>query len=145
MWCAPARRAFPACRLAGFEPAVGFVTEDYPAAQGLVGAGIGISAVPRMSLASPRSDVVAVPMARPAARLLGSLSLRVLQLHHLSLAVPGRLDRSLADHQRLLAAYAERDAPLAVAITRSIVLAGHHAVEAALGSAPVSARTSGGL
>lgn len=56
------------CRLAGFEPAVGFVTEDYQAAQGLVAAGIGISAVPRMSLLSSRPDVVAVPMTRPAPR-----------------------------------------------------------------------------
>ena len=67
---------------------------------------------------------------RQLARLLGSLSLRILQLHHLSLAVPGRLDRSLADHERLLAAYADRDAPLAIAITRSIVHAGFDAIEA---------------
>jgi DNA-binding transcriptional LysR family regulator len=56
------------CRPAGFEPAVGFVTEDYEAAQRLVAAGIGISAVPRMSLAAARPGVVAVPMARPAPR-----------------------------------------------------------------------------
>ncbi|MDN3354070.1 LysR family transcriptional regulator [Actinomadura sp. DC4] len=54
------------CRLSGFKPDVGFVTEDYQAAQGMVAAGIGISAVPRMSLASRRPDVVAVPMAGPA-------------------------------------------------------------------------------
>jgi len=56
------------CRPTGFGPAVGFVTADYPAAQGLVGAGIGISAVPHMSLTSLRSDMVAVPMAHPAPR-----------------------------------------------------------------------------
>lgn len=66
---------------------------------------------------------------RQLARLLGSLSLRILQLHHLSLAAPGRLGRSLDDHERLLAAYADRDAPLAVAITKSIVNAGYHAID----------------
>jgi DNA-binding GntR family transcriptional regulator len=53
------------------------------------------------------------------------------QLHHLSLAAPGRLDRldrSLHEHERLLTAYADRDAPLAVAITRSIVNAGYQAI-----------------
>jgi DNA-binding transcriptional LysR family regulator len=54
------------CRLSGFEPGIGFVTEDYQAAQGLVAAGIGISVVPRMSLVSRHPGVVAVPMAPPA-------------------------------------------------------------------------------
>lgn len=53
------------CRLAGFEPRVEFVTEDYPSAQGLVAAGIGISAVPRLAL-DGRSDVVALPIADTA-------------------------------------------------------------------------------
>jgi DNA-binding GntR family transcriptional regulator len=57
------------------------------------------------------------------------LSLRVLQLHHLSLSAPGRLTHSLHDHERLLEAYADRDAPLAVAITRSIVNSGYRAIE----------------
>lgn len=68
---------------------------------------------------------------RQLARLLGSLSLRILQLHHLSLSAPGRLTRSLHDHERLLEAYADRDAPLAVAITRSIVNSGYQAIESA--------------
>jgi hypothetical protein len=46
------------------------------------------------------------------------------------LSLPGRLDRSVDDHERLLTAYADRDAPLAVAITRSIVLGGLCAIEA---------------
>lgn len=56
------------CRLSGFEPDVGFVTEDYQATQGLVAAGIGLSAVPRMSLLPRHPGVVAVPMAPPAPR-----------------------------------------------------------------------------
>jgi DNA-binding GntR family transcriptional regulator len=67
---------------------------------------------------------------RQLARLLGSLGLRTLQLRHVSLSLPGRVDRSLNDHDRMLRAYAERDAQLAVAITRSIIMAGFRAIEA---------------
>jgi DNA-binding GntR family transcriptional regulator len=63
-------------------------------------------------------------------RLLSTLGLRTLQLRHLSLSFPGRLDRSVDDHERLLAAYAERDEPLAVALTKSIIMAGFRAIEA---------------
>ncbi|HEX3588029.1 MAG TPA: GntR family transcriptional regulator [Pseudonocardiaceae bacterium] len=63
-------------------------------------------------------------------RLLSTLGLRTLQLRHLSLSFPGRLDRSVEDHERLLAAYGERDAPLAVALTKSIIMAGFRAIEA---------------
>lgn len=63
-------------------------------------------------------------------RLLSTLGLRTLQLRHLSLSLPGRLDRSVADHERLLAAYDDRDATLAVALTRSIIMAGCRAIEA---------------
>jgi DNA-binding GntR family transcriptional regulator len=63
-------------------------------------------------------------------RLLSTLGLRTLQLRHLSLSFPGRLDRSVEDHERLLSAYAEHDAPLAVALTKSIIMAGYRAIEA---------------
>ncbi|MEV4143687.1 GntR family transcriptional regulator [Amycolatopsis sp. NPDC049691] len=67
---------------------------------------------------------------RQLTRLLGSLGLRTLQLRHVSLSLPGRLDRSVADHERLLAAYADGDAVLAVALTRSIIMTGLHSIEA---------------
>jgi DNA-binding GntR family transcriptional regulator len=63
------------------------------------------------------------------ARMLGSLGLRTLQLRHVSLSQPGRLDRSVRDHERLLDAYTDRDATLAVAITKSIIMAGLRAIE----------------
>jgi DNA-binding GntR family transcriptional regulator len=66
---------------------------------------------------------------RQLARMLGSLGLRTLQLRHVSLSRPGRLHRSMYDHERLLAAYADRDAALAVALTRSIIMAGLRAIE----------------
>jgi DNA-binding transcriptional LysR family regulator len=54
------------CRQAGFEPRTGFLTDDYPSAQGLVAAGIGVSVAPRLALVAPRPGVVAVPVAAPA-------------------------------------------------------------------------------
>jgi DNA-binding transcriptional LysR family regulator len=56
------------CRLSGFEPRIGFAAEDYLSVQGLVAAGIGIGAAPRLALVAQRPDVVAVPIARPAPR-----------------------------------------------------------------------------
>jgi DNA-binding GntR family transcriptional regulator len=63
------------------------------------------------------------------ARTLSSLGLRTLQLRHVSLSLPGRMDRSVNDHDRLLQAYADRDADLAVAITKSIIKGGLRAIE----------------
>jgi DNA-binding transcriptional LysR family regulator len=51
------------CRLSGFEPRIGFATEDYLSVQGLVAAGIGIGAAPQLALIAQRPDVVAVPIA----------------------------------------------------------------------------------
>jgi DNA-binding GntR family transcriptional regulator len=62
-------------------------------------------------------------------RVLDSLGLRTLQLRYRSLASPGRMEQSANDHARLLRAYEERDAPLAIAMTRSLVLGGLAAVE----------------
>lgn len=62
-------------------------------------------------------------------RVLDSLGLRTLQLRHRSLAYPGRMEQSAGDHARLLRAYEERDAPLAKAMTRSLVLGGLAVVE----------------
>jgi DNA-binding GntR family transcriptional regulator len=66
---------------------------------------------------------------RQLTRVLSSLGLRTLQLRHLSLSLPGRVARSVDDHERLLAAYAERDVALAVAITKSIINAGYRTIE----------------
>lgn len=62
-------------------------------------------------------------------RVLDSLGLRMLQLRHVSLSLPGRLENSVADHERLLRAYQERDAELAAALTKSLVLGGLAALE----------------
>ena len=62
-------------------------------------------------------------------RTLDSLGLRALQARHQSLAYPGRMEQSVRDHARLVCAYEERDAPLATALTRTLVLGGLAAIE----------------
>lgn len=66
----------------------------------------------------------------PLRRLLDSLGLRTLQARHQSLTYPGRMEQSVRDHARLVRAYEERDAPLAIALTRTLVLGGLAAIEA---------------
>lgn len=61
--------------------------------------------------------------------ILDSLMLRMLKLRYISLTVPGRLEQSLMDHERLLRAYRERDIPLAVALKKGIVLRGLAVIE----------------
>jgi DNA-binding GntR family transcriptional regulator len=63
--------------------------------------------------------------------VLDTLKMRTNRLRHLSASLPGRLERSCADHQRLCEAYAERDGTLAAALNRSIVLSALHAIELA--------------
>jgi DNA-binding GntR family transcriptional regulator len=72
-------------------------------------------------------------------RLVRSLGLRTLQFRHLSLSLPGRIHRSVADHRRLMLAYDERDLPMASAITQSLILGGLQAIERS-GAAPAEAR-----
>jgi DNA-binding GntR family transcriptional regulator len=62
-------------------------------------------------------------------RRLSSLGLQMHRFRHLSLSLPGRLLSSLADHERLLRAYSERDVALAVAVSRSLVWRGYGAIE----------------
>ena len=63
--------------------------------------------------------------------VLDSMRLRTNRLRHLSTTLPGRMQRSCSDHQRLCEAYEERDGVLAAAINRSIVLSALHAIEKA--------------
>ncbi len=62
-------------------------------------------------------------------RILGMLGMRTLQFRHLSLSQPGRLQRSVEDHRRLLIAYEERDMVAATAMTRGLIMAGYRALE----------------
>jgi DNA-binding GntR family transcriptional regulator len=63
--------------------------------------------------------------------VLNSMRLRTNRLRHLSTSLPGRLQRSCADHQRLCEAYAERDAGLAAALNTAIVTSALRAIELA--------------
>lgn len=81
--------------------------------------------------------------------VLDSLRMRTNRLRRLSTSLPGRLQRSCADHQRLCEAYSERDGVLAAALNRSIVLSALQAIEQAWDHVPASGnvatptRTSG--
>jgi DNA-binding transcriptional LysR family regulator len=47
-----------ACETAGFNPRVGFQTEDYNVVQGLVAAGVAVSLIAELALANVRDDIV---------------------------------------------------------------------------------------
>jgi DNA-binding transcriptional LysR family regulator len=51
-----------ACRLAGFEPAVAFRTDDRIAVEGLVAAGVGVALIPQLTLPTARPDIVVRPL-----------------------------------------------------------------------------------
>ena len=47
-----------ACVGAGFEPKIGYVSDDYNVVQGLIAAGVGISLLPALALTNVREDIV---------------------------------------------------------------------------------------
>jgi DNA-binding transcriptional LysR family regulator len=55
-----------ACRTAGFEPTIGFQSDDYNVVQGLVAAGVGVSLLPSLALANMRDDIVVRSLGRTA-------------------------------------------------------------------------------
>lgn len=57
-----------ACRRAGFEPAIGFATEDYLVALRLVAHGLGVAFVPRLALAGLHEPVAFARLSDPPAR-----------------------------------------------------------------------------
>ncbi|MCA1220820.1 LysR family transcriptional regulator [Streptomyces sp. 8L] len=64
------------CRIAGFEPAIAFRTEDYQSLQGLVAAGMGVGLAPALSLFPRRDDVRVLRLASPVfARRVTALTL----------------------------------------------------------------------
>lgn len=63
--CPDARVFRRACGEAGFSPLVAFRSEDYPAIQGLVAHGVGLSLIPDLASNGLRDDVVAVAISTP--------------------------------------------------------------------------------
>jgi DNA-binding transcriptional LysR family regulator len=47
-----------ACNSAGFDPRIGFMSDDYNVVQGLVAAGVGVSLLPALALTNIREDIV---------------------------------------------------------------------------------------
>jgi len=52
------RMHIAACEAAGFEPRVGFESDDYNVVQGLVAAGVAVSLIPELALTNVRDDIV---------------------------------------------------------------------------------------
>ena len=46
-----------ACAGAGFEPKIGYISDDYNVVQGLVAAGVGVSLLPALALTNVREDI----------------------------------------------------------------------------------------
>ncbi len=57
---------FRACRDAGFEPRIGFESDDYHVMQGFISAGLGVTLLPDLALPTLRSDLVVRPTDPPA-------------------------------------------------------------------------------
>lgn len=68
------------------------------------------------------------------ADLIDSLGLRVLQLRRRSMSPPLRMERSLADHERLFQAYKTRDGDLARALSGAIIRDAYRALSGGIGA-----------
>ena len=55
-----------ACSAAGFEPKIGFQSDDYNVVQGLIAAGVGVSLLPALALTNVREDIVVRALGRSA-------------------------------------------------------------------------------
>jgi DNA-binding GntR family transcriptional regulator len=62
-------------------------------------------------------------------RIISALALRAMQVTHQSFSLPNRLERSVADHRRLLLAYEEGDKDTAVAVNRLMIMTGYRALQ----------------
>lgn len=74
--CGPCGRLhLAACVSAGFEPKIGFESDDYNVVQGLIAAGVGISLLPALSLTNVREDIVvrALGPRAPARRIASAV------------------------------------------------------------------------
>ena len=73
--CADSNIVLRACRDAGFQPRIAYVSDDYFAIQGLVASGMGVALVPGLALASLRDDVAVRPVrGRPPYRRVGAVT-----------------------------------------------------------------------
>jgi DNA-binding transcriptional LysR family regulator len=57
-----------ACMGAGFEPRIGYESDDYNVVQGLIAAGVGISLLPALALTNLREDIAVRSLGRRAPR-----------------------------------------------------------------------------
>jgi DNA-binding transcriptional LysR family regulator len=64
-----------ACVRAGFDPKIGYESDDYNVVQGLIAAGVGISLLPALALTNLREDIVVRSLGRsaPARRIASAV------------------------------------------------------------------------
>jgi DNA-binding transcriptional LysR family regulator len=90
-----------ACVGAGFEPKIGYVSDDYNVVQGLIAAGVGISLLPALALTNLRDDIVVRSLGpkAPTRRIVSA----VIEGRHRSPATEAMLDilREVADRFEL--------------------------------------------
>jgi DNA-binding transcriptional LysR family regulator len=55
-----------ACSAAGFDPKIGFQSDDYNVVQGLIAAGVGVSLLPALALTNVREDIAIRSLGRGA-------------------------------------------------------------------------------
>ena len=73
-WCGNFHEA--TCAAAGFDPRVGFRSDDYNVVQGLIAAGVGISLLPGLALTNVREDIVIRSLGtKPPARRIAAATL----------------------------------------------------------------------
>ena len=70
-----ARIVLHSCRSAGFEPRVGFGSDDYNAVQAFVAVGLGVAMLPRLALTFPRPGLARVPLEDPPVRRIAAARL----------------------------------------------------------------------
>jgi molybdate transport repressor ModE-like protein len=100
-----------ACRAAGFEPRVGFESDDYNVMQGFIAAGLGYTLLPELALPTLRSDLVVratdppAPQRRvwAATRAQGSRSAATEAMLKILVDVGEQLSRRSAERLKLVA------------------------------------------
>jgi DNA-binding transcriptional LysR family regulator len=74
--CIDSNVVLRACDTAGFEPRIGFESEDYSAIMGMVASGMGVALIPSLALVSARDDIAIRPLrdARPVRRVRAAIA-----------------------------------------------------------------------
>jgi len=72
--CPDTRIFLRTCAACGFDPRIAFQSDDYPAIQGFIAAGVGVALIPDLALTTPRDDIAirAIAGVAPHRRVLAA-------------------------------------------------------------------------